>query len=175
MKKKEATQKYKLSKIIYFDEDSATDYVQMIDGGQLSHTTELLKNDDASGNAGVETGASIGFGKLFKSLVGFGASASAEANINIGFKSENLIRNILQNTILTDFLSIANERCTDNGCIGGITSLEGYKIEVAQDSLSYIIMVSPFMTMLKDTSLFNNSSNLDFDIDIDKIDRKSVV
>ena len=31
-----------LCKIVYFDEDSVTDFVQIVAGGQLEKTTELL-------------------------------------------------------------------------------------------------------------------------------------
>ena len=167
--KKKAHVEHRLSKVIYFDENSATDYVQMIEGGQLTQTTELLETDGNSGSSSADANASIGFGKLFKSLVGFGASASVNANLKMNFQSDNLVRNILQNTILTDFLSIVN-KAESSGGARGIEVLDGYKIEVAQDSLSYIIMVSPFLAMLKDSSIINQGSNLDFDIDIEKID-----
>lgn len=161
---------YKLNKIIYFDEESVTDYVQIIAGGQLTQTTELLDSSTTSGEAGVESKLSIGIGKLFRSLIGLDASVSVDSNLRAKFQNDNLARNILQNTILTDFLSIANERCTTNSQTCGIRLFEGYNIEVVQDSLSYIIMISPYMTMLKDSSIISKSSNLDYDISIDKID-----
>ena len=37
----------KICKIVYFDEDSVTDYVQIVAGGELENTTELLKSKDA--------------------------------------------------------------------------------------------------------------------------------
>jgi len=160
----------RLNKVIYFDEESVTDYVQIIAGGQLTQTTELLEHDANSGEGGVESGASIGIGKVFRSLIGLGASVSVDASLSTKFQNDNLVRNILQNTILTDFLSIANERCSADSKPTGIKLFEEYKIEVAQDSLSYIIMISPYMTMLKDSSVIKANSNLDFDISIDKID-----
>ena len=35
-----------ICKIVYFDEDSVTDYVQIIAGGELEKTTQLLKETD---------------------------------------------------------------------------------------------------------------------------------
>ena len=37
----------KICKIVYFDEDSVTDYVQIVAGGELENTTELLKSRHA--------------------------------------------------------------------------------------------------------------------------------
>ena len=39
---KDRNETTQLCKIVYFDEDSVTDYVQMVDGGELEKTTELL-------------------------------------------------------------------------------------------------------------------------------------
>ena len=36
-----------ICKIVYFDEDSVTDYVQIVAGGELENTTELLKSKEA--------------------------------------------------------------------------------------------------------------------------------
>ena len=38
----------KICKIVYFDEDSVTDYVQIVAGGMLEKTTELLNSSDLS-------------------------------------------------------------------------------------------------------------------------------
>lgn len=38
----------KICKIVYFDEDSVTDYVQIVAGGTLEKTTELLNSSDLS-------------------------------------------------------------------------------------------------------------------------------
>ena len=37
----------KICKIVYFDEESVTDYVQIVAGGELENTMELLKSRDA--------------------------------------------------------------------------------------------------------------------------------
>ena len=36
----------KICKIVYFDEESVTDDVQIVAGGELENTTELLKSRD---------------------------------------------------------------------------------------------------------------------------------
>lgn len=41
-------------KIVYFDEGSATDYVQIREGGKLTNTMTLFDEDEDSGAAGVD-------------------------------------------------------------------------------------------------------------------------
>lgn len=153
----------KLTKIIYFDESSVTDYIQIIEGGNLIKTTELLSGDSDSGGAKVGAEASIGISGLFKSLIGFGAKAQTDAQLEISFKSESLVKTILQNTILTDFLDIVSEEKTQ------VKIFENINIKVIKDSLSYIIMISPYMKMLKGDGL-NINTDLDLSIDIVNMD-----
>ena len=84
----------KLTKVIYFDESSVTDYIQIIEGGQLIKTTELLSGDTDSGEAKVSAEASIGISSLFKNLIGLGGKSSNGIKFrNIFLKSEELIKN----------------------------------------------------------------------------------
>lgn len=50
----------KICKIVYFDEESVTDYVQIVAGGELQNTTELLKSRDAQEAQSVQAGGKIG-------------------------------------------------------------------------------------------------------------------
>ena len=163
---------YKLSKVVYFDEDSATDYVQIIQGGELKQTMELLETTVDSGDTEIDTGASVGISKLFSQLIGFGARASLDSNLKTGFQDNNLIRNILQNTILTDFLSIVSDKHSSENEESSIKVLENYMIKVVENSLGFVIMLSPYMSMVKDgmNSVVNKSSNLDFDIDFGELE-----
>jgi len=49
----------KIYKIVYFDEDSVTDYVQIVVGGSLKTTTELLKSNEKQ-EVGATAKAGIG-------------------------------------------------------------------------------------------------------------------
>lgn len=153
----------KLTKVIYFDESSVTDYIQIIEGGQLVKTTELLSGDIDNGKAKVTGELSVGISSLFKNLIGIGAKAQANSELETSFKSETLIKTILQNTILTDFLDII-----ENG-ESHIEVFNNIKIKVIKDSLSYVIMISPYMKMFKGDGL-NLNTDLDLSIDIVKMD-----
>lgn len=174
MKKKESEdtkkEKIRLSKIVYFDEPSVTDYVQINDGGELISTIELLSNESKSDNADIKAsiGANIGISKLFKSLVGFSADVEAKGSKESSFQNDRLVRNILQNTILTDFLAISNKQYVLTSEVSGIRLFDGYNLEVAKNSLSYMIMVSPYLTMFKGAEVQKSQAGLD--IAMDKID-----
>ena len=150
-----------LSKIIYFDDGSVTDYIQMVAGGNLVKTTALLNGYKRNANFGINADASVGIKGIFKSLIGFGANVQVKSNLEASTQSESLVTTILQNTILTDFLEIANAKNSR------ITIFNNITIKVIQDSLGYIIMVSPYLKMLKGTELIVNS---DLSLDMVKMD-----
>ena len=86
-----------------------------------------------------------------------------ESNLETSFKSEELIKTILQNTILTDFLDIVENEESH------IVVFDDIKIKVIKDSLSYVIMIAPYMKMLKGEGL-NLNTDLDLSIDIVNMD-----
>ena len=55
----------KICKIVYFDEDSVTDYVQIVAGGTLEKTTELLNSSDLSEEQKADVSAKGGIQKQF--------------------------------------------------------------------------------------------------------------
>lgn len=164
--------KEKICKVVYFDQDSVTDYVQIAAGGEMEKTTELLKTRDVEEGQKISGTVSGGINSIFKALIGFDASASAEISAGLSFNSSKMAKNILKNTILTDFLSIieqeaSNKKSTSRIPKGTIKKFKGYTISVEKDSLSYMVMVSPYLNM------FNNGSTIpagEFNIAIDKLD-----
>ena len=62
--------KIKMQKIIYFDEESVTDYVQIVEGGKLEKTTELLNGTEENLNAKTKTSGSVGISGVFKAILG---------------------------------------------------------------------------------------------------------
>lgn len=160
-----------LSKIVYFDEGSVTDYVQIIEGGKLEKTNELLKESNVDMDAEAEAKASLGIGAVLKTLLGFSASISAEASAEASINTNQMAKNIIKNTILTDFIDLINNDAKKKSMEGkenSVNSFKGYKISVPEDSLSYIALISPYLTMLKTGS---SVSAGEFDVDIEKLDK----
>ena len=164
--------KNKICKIVYFDEDSVTDYVQIVAGGTLENTEELLKTREISEDQNAQAAGKGGIGGVFKALLGWEASASAELSAGLSFNSNKMVKNIVKNTILTDFLSILEDqgtlqRGTSRLPKGTIKKFKDYVISAEKDSLSYIVMVSPYLSMLKTGTEIPAG---EFNIAIDKLD-----
>lgn len=161
----------KICKIVYFDEESVTDYVQIVAGGELQNTTELLKSRETQEAQSVQVGGKVGISGVFKALLGWEASASAEACAELSFDSSKMVKNIVKNTILTDFLKEIESADTGKSASklpkGTIKRFKGYKISTEENSLSYMVMVSPYLSMLKNGSSIPAG---DFNIAVDKLD-----
>lgn len=153
----------KLCKIVYFDEDSITDYIQIIMGGRLEQTTELLNEGIDEGHTGVDAKAGIGVGKMLKALVGFDASASVEGSLSTAFNTHEMAKNIIKNTILTDFINVLNDGDANNT----IKKFVGYEISVHKDSLTYVALISPYLSMLKGGTAIPAG---EFNIAVEKLD-----
>lgn len=155
--------KWKIGRVVYFDEESTTDFIQIIAGGQLNKTTELIAGTDKYASAEASAEANIGFGKIFKTLIGISVSSEVDMTTSIASESRKMVSSILNNTILSDFIDVIhNEEFT-----GIVETFDGYKLSIQKDSLAYIVMVSPFMTMINNS---NGTISGDLEISIDKID-----
>ena len=159
----------KICKIVYFDEDSITDYVQIVAGGNMETTTELLKAREGSESQKLEANVKGGIGGVFKALLGLETTAGGEVSAGMSFNSNKMVKNIVKNTILTDFLHILDEESKTSASRiskGGIKKFGGYEITAEKDSLSYIVMVSPYLSMLRGASVPAG----DFNIAIEKVE-----
>jgi len=143
----------KLCKIVYFDEDSVTDYMQIVAGGKLEKTTELLNETNNSGDVDVAGKASVGVGGFLKALIGFETSASVDTSLETSFNTNRLVKNIVKNTMLSDFISVLesdvsekDKEIADNKVM---RKFKGYTVFAPKESLSYIALISPYLSMIK--------------------------
>lgn len=161
----------KLCKIIYFDDDSITDYLQLMSGGSLERTTELLNTASKDYDINAEASGKIGIGGVLKALMGWNLEAGATTSAGASFGSEKMVKNIIKNTILTDFVSSLDENESGTAVSklpkGTIKKFKEYKITVEKDSLSYFVMVSPYMNMFQSGSVIPSG---EFNISLDKLD-----
>lgn len=136
MKDIDTTNKLTFSKIIYFDEDSATDLIYMSNQGALRE--ELIKENltkyegEVSGEAGIATTG------ILKSILG--GKFSLSTNGSVGTSRENLLNRVINNTVLTDYLKLD----LDKFKIHIFNNGEVYPYE---NSLSYIKLLAPYMIM----------------------------
>lgn len=95
----------KMLKVIYFDEKSASDYIDIFNDGHLNWTTGKDKEKIAKFIAEIE--AELGGG--FNFLTWMKASLYGKANTSVSSDTKMIIETKITNTILTDYLNIANE------------------------------------------------------------------
>ena len=160
--------KSRLCKIVYFDEESVTDYIQIVEGGNLEKTTELLNETTKKGQAEINAKASGGIGGVLKALVGFETKVSVDAELETSFNTNQMIKNILKNTILTDFIDLIDGFSSEEeNSSRAIHKFTNYEIKAPKDSMSYIALISPYLSMLKGGIDIPAG---DFNIAIDKLD-----
>lgn len=126
-------------KVVYFDDQSATDYLYIYDGGAKVQTSDKVK--EKSGEIANKTSAGL-FAKL-SWLPFFGGDASTEVDTKLGQKSSSLIRTTLSNTVLTDFLEKIKQ--DDKR----ILKFSGYSVKAYKNSIAYLKMFTPYLIMTK--------------------------
>ena len=164
-------------KIVYFDETFVADFMQIIAGGELKKTTEFITevNSDLDGKASAE--ANLGteksvLSKMFGILTGASFSAEAGVDANISRKSDRIAKNIIENTLLSDFISLldADKRRTKNKRCNGIKMFSNVLVRPEVNSFSYIMLVAPYLGMINGELPFNTNDGGALKIDITKIE-----
>ena len=132
-----------LSKIVYFDEGSATDLIQIYHGGGLNKTLELFEVDDEGEEAEGKAEGKVGLGKILQGIIGFGTSVEGGSSLTASHSSNQVAKNILTNTVLTDFIE-----CVEAG-ESGVERLEEYEISTIDNAMSSMMLITPYLTMLR--------------------------
>ena len=164
-------------KVVYFDEAFVEDFMQIIAGGELKKTTEFLTevNSGIEGTADVEIGLGTeknGLSKIFSFLSGATINAETGIHGNLSRKSDRIAKNILENTLLADFIALLdsdkrrkkNKRCT------GIKIFPKVVVKPEKNSFSYIMLIAPFLSMIDGELPFKTSDGNAMKIDITKIE-----
>lgn len=164
-------------KIVYFDEAFVADFMQIIAGGELKKTTEFITevNSGIEGNAGIEAEIGTeknGLSKIFSFLSGATINAEGGINANLSRKSDRIAKNILENTLLADFISLldADKRRTKNKRCNGIKIFPKVVVRPEVNSFSYIMLIAPFLSMIDGELPVKTSDGEAMKIDITKIE-----
>lgn len=125
-------------KVVYFDEQSASDYLDITAGGSTSSTSEEIKERASDLHAKVETKVSARLSWL--PFVG----VSGDVGSGVDYKSvgQSILSQTLSNTILTDYLA---EIVNDNR----IRRLKNYVVTAPADSMAAAKMYTPYMVIAK--------------------------
>lgn len=108
--------KSKLTKIVYFDEKTALDFVEIRDKGRYTREME----NESKGEVGVSTEASAKTPKLLSMF-------RLNADIHASAEAQKIVRSTISNTILTDFIEKSEQE-------KGVERLSGYDIQLTQET-----------------------------------------
>ncbi|MEV7648188.1 DUF6414 family protein [Arthrobacter sp. NPDC089319] len=150
MTKREQNSGSSFIKIVYFDEESVSDLLDVSAGGKEAATTEQVKERAADIHSKAEARAAA----KFNWLPFFGGSAEASAGVSASNLGRSIFNKTISNTILTDYLARANEH-------GGITQLADLQVIARKESAAFMKMFTPYMAMLKMGELPINLAGLD--------------
>ncbi|PRR76609.1 DUF6414 family protein [Clostridium thermopalmarium] len=133
MAKAKKQKERKIIKVVYFDEQAARDYIDIVNGGRLDWSTEEDKEKLAKIVAEID--AEIGGG--FKLLTWLKASLNSKVGSEYNRETKSIIGAKLTSTLLTDYISIASADDTVykfNDCI----------VYAPENSISIYKMYSPY-------------------------------
>ena len=164
-------------KIVYFDEAFVADFMQIIAGGELKKTTEFITevNSGIEGTAGIEGGIGTeknALSKIFTFLSGATVNVEASVNTDLSRKSDRIAKNILENTLLADFIALldADQRRSKNKRCSGIKVFPKVVVRPEVNSFSYIMLIAPFLSMIDGELPFKTDDGEAMKIDITKIE-----
>lgn len=149
-----------LCKIVYMDEGSVADYIQIFSGGKLDVFIEEESGSGSETHAGAN--ASMGVSAKIRTLI-FGGNAElrGEAGAEVSKATNNLVKSVITNTLLTDFLALVDD---DDSAV---CKLDGYQLFDIEGSLSSMILLTPYLSMLRTGQAFEAG---EFEIAADKLD-----
>lgn len=133
-----------MQKVIYFDEGSATDILQIKYGGQLVSVDE--DKGTVHFGAKAEGSAEVGLGTNFFSAIK--AVFAAKINTDTSINKDSLVTKTISNTILADFYNLSVELNKEMN----ISIFKDYQIRPIKNSFSFIKMYTPYIKIFKEDS-----------------------
>ena len=127
------------TRIVYFDEESATDLIYMNNEGQIIE--KIIKQSETRASGNTEAESTIGVGAKILSLLNL--RIKGEISGNLGYNSEKLLNQAVTNTVLTDYLGIFKDASIKTG----IQEFPSAKVYAFKDSMTYYKLMTPYLTM----------------------------
>lgn len=133
-----------MQKIIYFDEGSATDILQIEYGGELISIDEDKGTVHFGGNVELlgEAGGKI---NLFTAIK---AAFNTKVSTNASKTSDSLVTKTISNTILSDFYKLRHKLVDEKK----VYCFENFQVRPIRNSFSFMKMYTPYMKIIKEDS-----------------------
>lgn len=149
-----------MKKIVYFDEGSVTDYMQIVQEGSLVKTTELLsqtqKGLGASGGVDIKLSP---FASLLTAIAGLSANFSGKINMSTSYNTDKMAQTIIQNTLLSDFLTVCKAENSQ------IENFSGFTLSEPKGSLTELLKISAYTNMMNGRTLIDTSDEIELNIE----------
>lgn len=149
-----------MKKIVYFDEGSVTDYMQIVQEGSLVKTTELLRQTQkglgASGDANIKLNP---LASLLTAIAGLSANVSGKINVSTSYNTDKMAKTIIQNTLLSDFLTVCNAENSQ------IEDFSGFTLSEPKGSLTELLKISAYTNMMNGRTLIDTSDEIELNIE----------
>lgn len=146
--------KDKIIKVVYFDESSAVDYINIIDGGKLENQVSSTNENGMNGKLSI--GAKIASNLKFLNFLN--AETNVETKAELVSQSKDIVKSTITNTILTDFITKVSEEETM------IKMFDHVEVTILKDSFTYMKLYTPYTYIISDKSEINK------DIAVNKLD-----
>ncbi|WP_062323084.1 DUF6414 family protein [Halolactibacillus sp. JCM 19043] len=137
-----------MKKIIYFDESSALDILDLKNEGR---SQEIMENIVKKAND-MSIGAKVGTGIL--DIFNFGGSFNVKGGASRN--KSNILTTNLTNTILTSFVDLIDDKESKGY---GIQELKDSKLYIVPESAAFIKSITPFVKIFKTSEELTDTSN----------------
>jgi len=139
------------AKIIFFDEESALDFLDLQQGGRFYFSQDKIKDYQNSASAEVQAGTKIPFLNLL---------FSGRGNSSISREGNKLIQSTLSNTVLNDFIDKADKVNSDVEIEIPIYIYQNTKVEIVKESYAYFKLITPFTKLLEEKVIETDDANI---------------
>ena len=127
-------------KIIYFDENSAIDYLEIKNRGRKTKNTD--KKNQTTGSVETGMGARIGTSPVLNMISGlFGADISVEAKASVSKAGESIIKTTISTSILSEYFETTNKDAK-------VSKIKDHRIVFDEGSLTYIKTIFPIFNIM---------------------------
>lgn len=163
-------------KIVYFDENFVADFLQIIAGGEMKKTTELMKELDWTFDANANAEANVGkepksLPKLLSFLSGVSIKGGGQISADVSKRTNRIAKSIIENTLLADFVDMikSDSRRTKNPKCAGIEVFRKVSVRPEKNSFTFIMLIAPYTNMLDGKVNIAGTDREPFTLDITKI------
>lgn len=153
MAKKDKNTRPEFIKLVYFDEISATDLVYFKFGGSLNEQNDVSK--EQSNEMQVDGTVSGNIGSRFFSF--FNVKAGVELKDNFNRIDEKLVKQVVTNTVVTDYLSLYNQEDYNKA----IHVFKSLRLKAHPNSLAQFKLKAPYLRLTKGAMKIDNGLELD--------------